>query len=168
MDHADHVALIRGGVEGVGPRWLELGAVSGVMRTQANGYSFRNDRELRSEVWSPKVLPVWRRYAKLRTQLYPYLRVASDRYQRDGMPLVRQLSLVWPGDRSAASRYHRPAATGGPARATASERLVSDRPRSRSRAAVARPRCAPAPPSLARSAANIWAQGVMSLGLRVT
>lgn len=30
MDHADHVALIRAGVEGAGPRWLELGAGEGV------------------------------------------------------------------------------------------------------------------------------------------
>ena len=29
MKHADHVALIRGGVEGRGPRWLELGAGDG-------------------------------------------------------------------------------------------------------------------------------------------
>ena len=29
MDHADHVALIRGGVDGAGPRWLELGAGRG-------------------------------------------------------------------------------------------------------------------------------------------
>ena len=29
MDHADHVALIRGGVDGAGPRWLELGAGEG-------------------------------------------------------------------------------------------------------------------------------------------
>jgi ubiquinone/menaquinone biosynthesis C-methylase UbiE len=29
MDHADHVRLIRPGVEGVGPRWLELGAGEG-------------------------------------------------------------------------------------------------------------------------------------------
>lgn len=29
MDHADHVALIRAGVEGAGPRWLELGAGEG-------------------------------------------------------------------------------------------------------------------------------------------
>lgn len=29
MDHGDHVALIRGGVEGAGPRWLELGAGEG-------------------------------------------------------------------------------------------------------------------------------------------
>jgi len=29
VDHGDHVALIRGGVEGAGPRWLELGAGEG-------------------------------------------------------------------------------------------------------------------------------------------
>lgn len=29
MDHADHVALIRAGVEGAGRRWLELGAGEG-------------------------------------------------------------------------------------------------------------------------------------------
>ena len=29
MNHADHVALIRSGVEGAGPRWLELGAGEG-------------------------------------------------------------------------------------------------------------------------------------------
>ena len=34
MDHADHVALIRRGVEGAGPRWLELGAGEGAF-TQA-------------------------------------------------------------------------------------------------------------------------------------
>ena len=29
MQHEDHVALIRGGAEGAGPRWLELGAGDG-------------------------------------------------------------------------------------------------------------------------------------------
>ena len=29
MDHADHVALIADGVDGAGPRWLELGAGTG-------------------------------------------------------------------------------------------------------------------------------------------
>jgi SAM-dependent methyltransferase len=29
VDHADHVGLIRAGVEGTGPRWLELGAGEG-------------------------------------------------------------------------------------------------------------------------------------------
>lgn len=79
-------------------RWLQLGAVSGVMRTQANGYSFRNDRDRRSQVWNPDVLPIWRRYAKLRTQLYPYISAASRTYQRTGLPIVRHLALAYPSD----------------------------------------------------------------------
>ena len=33
MDHADHVALIRRGVEGAGKRWLELGSGDGAFTT---------------------------------------------------------------------------------------------------------------------------------------
>jgi alpha-glucosidase (family GH31 glycosyl hydrolase) len=85
-------------------RWLQLGAVSGVMRTQANGYSFASSRESRSQVWSPAVLPVWRRYAKLRTQLAPYVEAASRAYQRTGLPLVRHLALAFPTDPRAVAR----------------------------------------------------------------
>jgi alpha-glucosidase (family GH31 glycosyl hydrolase) len=86
-------------------RWLEVGFASGVMRTQANGYSFRNDRATRSQVWSDQVLPVWRRYAKLRTQLFPYIAAASAQYQRTGMPIARHLALVWPEDRPVATQH---------------------------------------------------------------
>jgi alpha-glucosidase (family GH31 glycosyl hydrolase) len=85
-------------------RWLQLGAVSGVMRTQANGYSFASSREQRSQVWSPAVLPVWRRYAKLRTQLAPYLEAASRTYQRTGLPIVRHLALAFPTDPRSVAR----------------------------------------------------------------
>ncbi len=85
-------------------RWLQFGAVSGVMRTQANGFSFRDNRADRSQVWSPGVLPIWRRYAKLRTQLLPYLRVASRAYQRRGMPIARHLALAYPDDPQAIVR----------------------------------------------------------------
>ena len=47
------------------------------------------------------MLPVWRRYAKLRTQLYPYLVAADANYRRTGMPLMRDLALVYPGDTTA-------------------------------------------------------------------
>lgn len=87
-------------------RWLQVGAVSGVMRTQRNGYSFTQPRERRSQVWSPAVLPVWRRYAKLRTQLLPYLEAASRQYQRTGLPIARHLSLVYPDDPRARLREH--------------------------------------------------------------
>jgi sulfoquinovosidase len=83
-------------------RWLQFGAVSGVMRTQANGFSFRDNRADRSQVWSPGVIEVFTRYARLRTQLNPYLRAAAAEYARTGMPITRHLSLVDPGDRRAA------------------------------------------------------------------
>jgi sulfoquinovosidase len=85
-------------------RWLQLGAVSGIMRTQANGFSFRDDRARRSQVWSPNVAPIWRRYSKLRTQLYPYIAGAVKRYHADGMPISRHLALVWPNDEQAVRR----------------------------------------------------------------
>lgn len=85
-------------------RWLELGAVSGVMRTQANGFTFRNDRAKRSQVWNSVVMPRWRRWTKFRTQLWPYIQAASAEYQRTGMPIARHLSLVFPDDPVAAAR----------------------------------------------------------------
>ncbi len=80
-------------------RWIELGAVSGVMRTRAEGVGA--SLEERPQVWEAPTLPIWRRYTKLRTQLYPYI-VAADRvYRRTGMPLMRHLALEWPKDRRA-------------------------------------------------------------------
>jgi alpha-glucosidase (family GH31 glycosyl hydrolase) len=81
-------------------RWLELGAVSGVMRTEANGTKLIS--YARPQVTDPEVLPIWRRYAKLRTQLYPYLLAADANYRRTGMPLMRHLGLVYPSDATAA------------------------------------------------------------------
>ena len=49
------------------------------------------------------MLPVWARYAKLRTQLQPYLAAAERTYDRTGLPLMRQLALAYPNDARAAS-----------------------------------------------------------------
>jgi alpha-glucosidase (family GH31 glycosyl hydrolase) len=84
-------------------RWIQLGAVSGVMRTQANGFAI-GDRGPRAQITDAAVLPIWRRYAKLRTQLYPYLAAAARSYGRSGLPIMRHLALVYPGDPAAASR----------------------------------------------------------------
>ena len=50
------------------------------------------------------MLPHWRRWAKLRTQLYPYLAAADAEYRRSGMPIMRQLALAYPDDPSAAAQ----------------------------------------------------------------
>ncbi|MEA2475118.1 MAG: hypothetical protein QOE06_3033 [Thermoleophilaceae bacterium] len=87
-------------------RWIEVGAISGVMRTQANGYSVRYTKEDRSQVWHPAVYPVWKRWTRLRTRLYPYIAGASAEYQRTGMPIARHLSLAFPEDATAARQGH--------------------------------------------------------------
>ena len=73
-------------------RWIEFGAVSGVMRTKYSGLAFPSYK--RPQVFDPELLPVWRRYTKLHTQLYPYLLAADARYRATGMPLMRHLALA--------------------------------------------------------------------------
>jgi hypothetical protein len=69
------------------------------MRTEANGFKLAS--YTRPQVTDAAILPVWRRYAKLRTQLYPYLVAADANYRRTGMPLMRDLALVYPNDATA-------------------------------------------------------------------
>jgi alpha-glucosidase (family GH31 glycosyl hydrolase) len=83
-------------------RWIEFGAVSGVMRTKGSGLAVPSYR--RPQIYDDEVLPVWKRYAKLHTQLYPYLDAADAHYRATGTPLMRQLALVYPADSRAAAR----------------------------------------------------------------
>ena len=83
-------------------RWLEFGFASGVMRTQANGFALQSTP--RAQIFDPELLPIWARYAQLRTQLYPYLATAESEYDRSGMPLMRHLALAYPRDDAASGR----------------------------------------------------------------
>ena len=83
-----------------------LGPVRSRLRRDADGG--RRDRgprtSRRPQVWDPDQIANWRRYAKLRTQLYPYLVAADAEYQRTGLPIMRQLALAYPDDPAAAGR----------------------------------------------------------------
>jgi alpha-glucosidase (family GH31 glycosyl hydrolase) len=83
-------------------RWVQLGVVSGVMRTERNGFSL--PAHPRPQVDDDDQLPNWRRWAKLRTQLYPYISAALREYRRSGLPLMRHLLLVAPDDAAAIGR----------------------------------------------------------------
>ena len=83
-------------------RWLEFGFASGVMRTQANGFELQP--QTRAQIFDSEMLPIWARYAKLRTQLYPYLSAAQSEYDANGMPLMRHLALAYPDDPLATAR----------------------------------------------------------------
>jgi alpha-glucosidase (family GH31 glycosyl hydrolase) len=82
-------------------RWIQFGAVSTVMRTKAQGIV--TPKASRPQIWEPQTLPLWRRYAKLHTQLYPYIAAAVAEYRRTGMPVMRHLALAYPRDRRARS-----------------------------------------------------------------
>ena len=84
-------------------RWIQFGALSGVMRLQSGGISLSSVP--RAQVLDPDVLPVWRRYSKLRTQLYPYLAGAQETYRATGMPLMRHHVLSHPDDAEAVGRH---------------------------------------------------------------
>jgi len=77
-------------------RWIELGAVSGVMRIKKSGLEI--PPYTRPQVWDPDVIGVWRRYTKLHTQLYPYILAADTAYRETGIPLMRALVLDDPRD----------------------------------------------------------------------
>lgn len=77
-------------------RWVQVGAVSGVMRTQRDGLALPEYE--RPQVDDPDQIANWRRYAKLRTQLYPYVAAAAAEYRRSGMPIMRHLVLTYPDD----------------------------------------------------------------------
>ncbi len=83
-------------------RWIQVGTVSGVMRTEANGIHIPDSP--RPQVWDPEIVRHWRRWAKLRTQLYPYLAAADRAYRHRGLPIMRHLALAYPGDRRAVAR----------------------------------------------------------------
>ena len=83
-------------------RWIQFGAVSGVMRAQETGIAV--PAKTRPRVFHPEIVGLWRRYAKLRTQLFPYLAAAERDYQRRGLPIMRHLALVDPADPRAVSR----------------------------------------------------------------
>jgi alpha-glucosidase (family GH31 glycosyl hydrolase) len=75
-------------------RWIQFGALSPLMRTKAEGVAIPPRR--RPQVWDPEILPHWRRWAKLHTQLSPYLLAAAEDYVRTGTPLMRHMCLIDP------------------------------------------------------------------------
>ncbi|MBA2506314.1 MAG: glycoside hydrolase family 31 protein [Thermoleophilaceae bacterium] len=77
-------------------RWIQMGAVSGVMRTKRSGLAVPS--YTRPQVFDKETLPMWRRYTKLHTQLYPYIAAADAHYRRSGMPLMRHGMLIDPED----------------------------------------------------------------------
>jgi len=80
-------------------RWVQLGALTGVMRTERNGQAI--PAYTRPQVDDDDQLANWRRWTKFRTQVYPYLVGAEAVYRCTGLPIMRHLLLEWPDDAQA-------------------------------------------------------------------
>jgi alpha-glucosidase (family GH31 glycosyl hydrolase) len=83
-------------------RWIQFGSVSTVMRTKAGGVAV--PAKERPQIWEREILPHWKRWARLHTQLQPYLAAASARYRRTGMPVMAHHALTHPDDADAVAR----------------------------------------------------------------
>ena len=79
-------------------RWLQYGAFNGLMSPRARGYPRPRDPSERAQPWHEDVRPIWRKFCKLRTQLFPYIWDAATTYQDTGLPMVRHLALHYPDD----------------------------------------------------------------------
>lgn len=83
-------------------RWIQIGALSVIMRSQKDGLSLAPLP--RPQPWHTEHRALWRKYAKLHTQLYPYLQAAAEEYYATGMPIMRHHLLTDPDDALAHGR----------------------------------------------------------------
>lgn len=82
-------------------RWVQFGAVSPWMKARKQSIQIP-DKGPRPQVWEPGQIANFRRWAKLHTQLLPYLQAAAAEYRRSGLPIMRHLALAYDDVRSRA------------------------------------------------------------------
>ncbi len=73
-------------------RWIQFGALSVIMRSQKDGINLLATAA--TAALDPEHIALWRKYAKLHTQLYPYLQAAAEEYYATGMPIMRHHLLT--------------------------------------------------------------------------
>jgi alpha-D-xyloside xylohydrolase len=72
-------------------RWIELGALSPLMRTKSSGIELPPYR--RPQVWDDDVIPHFHRWCAWHTQLNDYLMAAHAEYRANGRPIMCAMAL---------------------------------------------------------------------------
>ncbi len=76
-------------------RWTELGAFSADMHDENVGAGTGT----RWQIWSDEeTLTTYAKYARLKTQMIPYMKIAVDEARSHGWPVMRHLFLDYPAD----------------------------------------------------------------------
>jgi alpha-glucosidase (family GH31 glycosyl hydrolase) len=84
-------------------RWTQLGCFSGIMRDQTGGFGLGR----RTQIFDwPEAVFVWRKYAKLRTALFPYLYTLAHEAHVTGLPVMRHPILHFPKDPKAVAQTY--------------------------------------------------------------
>ncbi len=76
-------------------RWTMLGCFSGIMRDQTGGFGHGPRTQIFDD---PEAVRVWRKFAKLRTALFPYLYTLAHEHRTTGLPVMRHHLLAFPDD----------------------------------------------------------------------
>eukprot|EP01116_Phalansterium_solitarium_P017972 TRINITY_DN4583_c0_g1_i1.p1 TRINITY_DN4583_c0_g1~~TRINITY_DN4583_c0_g1_i1.p1 ORF type:complete len:865 (+),score=299.14 TRINITY_DN4583_c0_g1_i1:645-3239(+) len=85
-------------------RWLEYSVFAGLMRDETQGSDCNAKR---SQIFSTNLTQwCWRKYAKLRTQLFPYVYTVAHITRQTGLPLMRHHLLSYPDDAVAVSQTY--------------------------------------------------------------
>lgn len=79
-------------------RWSQLGAFSGYMHTQTGGMGIGRKTKMLN---TNEGRYCWRKFAKLRTQLFPYIYTAAHQSHETGIPMMRHHLLEFPDDQFA-------------------------------------------------------------------
>ncbi|CAF2104406.1 unnamed protein product [Rotaria magnacalcarata] len=80
-------------------RWLQVGTFSGFMHDETEGSTCTQERV---QVFTNNQTEyVWRKYAKLRTQLFPYIYTLAHEAHATGLPITRHHLLAYYNDETA-------------------------------------------------------------------
>ncbi|CAF0961158.1 unnamed protein product [Rotaria sordida] len=77
-------------------RWLQVGTFSGFMHDETEGSACTQERV--QLFTNNQTIYVWRKYAKLRTQLFPYIFTLAHEAHATGLPITRHHLLTYYND----------------------------------------------------------------------
>ncbi|XP_056006180.1 uncharacterized protein LOC125658835 [Ostrea edulis] len=84
-------------------RWTQLGAFSGYMHEQGGGKGFGRKPHIFDSINGTRL---WRKFAKLRTQLFPYIYTQAHTANQVGLPIMRHHILDFDDDNQAISKQY--------------------------------------------------------------
>lgn len=78
-------------------RWAEYAALGTIMQLGGGGGQGTSHNPWDTTLYGPEALPIYRTYARLHTDLFPYLYTYAKRAGETGVPVTRPPGMIYPG-----------------------------------------------------------------------